>query len=205
DRTTERYKNGVGGFLKHKIPSLLVYVVCVAVMAFYFISIPTAFLPEEDQGRMFVLVSTPPGSTTERTLDAVKQMEDYFLTAETKNIENFFSIVGFSFAGRGQNSGMAFVNLKHWDERKEEDQSVFAISQRAMGALSKIRDAVVFAVVPPAVPELGNAGGFDFQLLDQANLGHEKLMEARNQLLGMAAQEPTLIGVRPNGLEDTPQ
>lgn len=205
DWTATKYQSGVGGFIRRKAPFLIVYLALVGVMAFVFIKIPTAFLPDEDQGRMFVLVSTPPSATTERTLDAVKQMEEHFVTAEKDNIESFFTIVGFSFAGRGQNSAMAFVNLRDWSQRTHKDQSVFAISQRAMATFSKIRDARVFAIVPPAVSELGNAGGFDFQLLDRGNLGHAKLMEARNQLLGMAAQEKTLVGVRPNGLEDTPQ
>jgi multidrug efflux pump len=205
DSASRRYERGVAGFVRRKAPFLLMYLALVAVMVFVFVRIPTAFLPEEDQGRMFALVSTPPGSTSERTLEAVKQMEDYLMNDEKKNVENFFSVVGFSFAGRGQNSGMAFVNLKDWSQRTEPDQKASAIAGRAMGALSKIRDARVFTIIPPAVAELGNAGGFDFQLTDRGGVGHEKLMQARNQLLGLASQDKSLMGVRPNGLEDTPQ
>ena len=205
DASNMRYKSGVSGIVRRKLPLLIVYLVLVGVAAFVFMRVPTSFLPQEDQGRLFVLLSTPPGATSERTLESVKQVENYLLTAEQENVENFFTIVGFSFAGSGQNSAMAFVNLKDWDLRKRPDQTVFAIAQRAMGAFSKIRDARAFAIIPPAVSELGNSGGFDFHLIDQANQGHEKLIAARNQMLGLAAQDKRLMAVRPNGLEDTPQ
>lgn len=205
EKTNRSYKNGVMRTVHRKAPMLAVYAVLVAVMAVVFLRIPTSFLPNEDQGRMFALVSTPPGATTERTLEVMKQLEDYFQTEEKETVESFFTIVGFSFSGRGQNSGMAFVNLRPWDARAGKGQDVFSISQRAMAKFSQIRDARVFPIVPPAVSELGNAGGFEFQLMDVGHQGHEKLMAARNQFLGMAAQDPKLSGVRPNGLEDTPQ
>lgn len=205
DATSTRYENGVARSIRRKAPVLIMYLVLVGVAAVVFARIPTSFLPQEDQGRMFALISTPPGATSERTLEAVKQVENYLSTTEKDNVESYFTIVGFSFAGRGQNSAMAFVNLKDWSQRTREDQGAQAISDRAMGAFSQIRDARAFAIVPAAVPELGNASGFDFQLLDQGNLGHEKLMAARNQLIGMAAQDKRLTAVRPNGLEDTPQ
>lgn len=184
---------------------MLLYAVILGGLAFMFQKIPTSFLPDEDQGIMFVMISTPPGATTERTLESVKKVENYFMNQEKETVDSLFTVVGFSFAGRGQNSAMGFVRLKDWSERKNEDQSVFALSQRVMGALSTIKDAMVFAFYPPAVIELGNASGFDFQLLDRAGLGHEALVNARNQLLGMAAQNPNLAGVRPNGLSDVPQ
>lgn len=205
DRSADKYSRGVGRVVKTKAPLLLLYVVIVAVMAIVFLRIPTAFLPQEDQGRMFVLVSTPPGSTSERTLEAVKQVEDYLTNNEKETVENFFTVVGFSFAGRGQNSAMAFVNMRDWSERKDDDKKVSAIVGRAGAAFAAIRDARVFPIVPPPVPELGNAGGFDFQLVDRSGQGHAKLIAARNQMLGMAAQDKRVTGVRPNGLEDTPQ
>lgn len=205
ERTNEAYKNGVYWALNKRVLLFIIYGAFVATMAIVFLKIPTSFLPEEDQGRLFVIASTPPGATSERTLAVVKKMEQYFAEKEQDNIESFFTVVGFSFAGRGQNSAMAFINLKDWKLRKNPDQKLSAIANRIMFNLSSIRDATIFAIKPPAVPELGNAGGFDFQLLDKANLGHEKLMAARNQLLGMAAQNKKLSAVRPNGLEDTPQ
>ncbi|MBP9721986.1 MAG: efflux RND transporter permease subunit [Gammaproteobacteria bacterium] len=205
ERATHFYEKTVGIVLSRKIIFIIIYFILTAVMILFFLRIPTSFLPDEDQGRMFALISTPPNATTERTMKVVKQLENYLLTKEQDNVKNFFTVVGFSFAGRGQNAGMAFVNLKDWKVRTRSEQKVFAIAARTNANMAKIRDALIFMITPPAVQELGNAGGFDFQLLDRANLGHEKLMDARNQLLGMAAQNKNLIGVRPNGLEDTPQ
>ncbi len=205
DRSADTYSTGVGRIVKTKWPLLVVYVAIVAVMAVVFLRIPTSFLPQEDQGRMFVLASTPPGSTSERTLEVMKKVEDFLSVQEKETVQDYFSIVGFSFAGRGQNSGMAFVNLRDWSERKADEHKVPALVQRAGAAFAQIRDARVFPIVPPPVPELGNAGGFDLQLVDRGGQGHDKLMAARNQLLGMAAQDKRLTGVRPNGLEDTPQ
>lgn len=184
---------------------LLVFAGLLAVLAILFMRIPTSFLPEEDQGIMFVQVATPTGATSERTLESVLKVEEYFLNQEQDNVESLFTVVGFSFAGRGQNSAMGFVMLKDWSERKSEAQSVQSIAGRAMGALSTIKDASVFAFYPPAVIELGNASGFDMQLLDQGGLGHEALTAAQYQLLGMAAQDERLLGVRPNGLPDVSQ
>ena len=138
-------------------------------------------------------------------METVKQVEDYLLSQEKDNIKGVFSIGGFSFAGSGQNSAMVFIQLKDWSERKGADNTAQAIAMRAMGAFMGLKDAMAFAFTPPAVMELGNATGFDFQLLDEAGAGHEALLAARNQLLGMAAQHPALAGVRPNGLEDTAQ
>lgn len=190
----------------HKIKKFFaVYVVMVGGLIFLFTRIPTSFLPTEDQGMMYLMLNTPSGSTLERTIESLKQVEDYFLTAEEKNIDHLFTVAGFSSAGRAQNAGFGFIGLKDWSKRKNPDQSVAAISGRAMMALSQIKDAIVFTFFPPPIRELGNASGFDLQLLDRGGLGHDALMSARDQLLGMAAKNPLLVGVRPNGLSDVPQ
>ena len=166
---------------------------------------PHAFLPDEDQGILFVQVNTPVGAAVGRTGQVLDQVREYFMTKEKDNVDGMFTVTGFSFGGRGQSSGLAFVHLKDWAERPGAQNRVQAIAARAMGYFSTIKDAMAFALAPPAVRELGNATGFDFELLDRGNLGHQKLMEARNQLLGMAAKEPMLMWVRPNGLDDEPQ
>ena len=182
----------------------VVYGLLVGGMVFIFSQLPGSFLPDEDQGRMMVLISTPPGATAGRTLESIKQAEDYFLEEEKEAVNGLFAVVGFSFAGQAQNAGMAFLNLNDWSER-DEDSSAFAVVGRAFGAFSKIEDASAFPIVPPPIMELGNATGFDMQLVDRGGNGHVALMDARNQLLGMAAQNPKLAGVRPNGLSDVPQ
>lgn len=187
------------------IRCIVIYGVLLALLAYQFMNMPTSFLPNEDQGSLRVLVSAPPGATAERTLESVKQVEDYFLETEKENVEHLFMVVGFSFSGRGQNSAMGFVGLKDWSLREAADQSVAEIAKRAAAALSAIKDATVIPIVPPPIRELGNASGFDLQLLDKGGQGHEKLIEARNMLLGMARSDPALTGVRPNGLEDVAQ
>ncbi len=182
-----------------------VYLILAAGLVYIFSTLPTSFLPNEDQGIMFMLVNTPPGATAERTMESVYQIEDYFLNEQSKNVEHLFTVVGFSFAGAAQNNGMGFVGLKDWSERTDPDQSVFAIFGQAMGALSQIKDAMAFTFFPPPIQELGTASGFDFHLVDRGGLGHEVLINARNQLLGAASQNPNLVGVRPNGLNDVPQ
>ncbi|MFD2234125.1 efflux RND transporter permease subunit [Phaeospirillum tilakii] len=199
------YGNGVRHVLARKIRYVLVYLVIVGGLGAMFAFLPSAFLPEEDQGTMFVMVQAPPGAPRARTAATLDTVRDYFLKQESDSVEGVFTLAGFNFAGRGQNAGMAFVRMKDWSLRKEARQRVPAVSRRAMGALSRIKDAMVFVFAPPAVIELGNATGFDLQLQDLAGVGHATLMQARNQLLGMAAQNPALIGVRPNGLEDVPQ
>ncbi|WP_339845647.1 efflux RND transporter permease subunit [uncultured Halopseudomonas sp.] len=205
DRGVGRYERGVASMLKRKTPYLLLYVVIVAIMAVLFARIPSAFLPDEDQGVLFAQVQTPAGSTAERTQQTVDKMRDYLLEEESDVVNSVFTVTGFNFAGRGQNSGMAFIGLKPWDERTEPGQSVFALAERAQTKFDTYRDAMVFAFAPPAVMELGNATGFNLYLQDNAGVGHHTLMQARNQLLGMAAQHPALMAVRPNGLEDEPQ
>ncbi len=205
NRSRSAYHNGARYVAARAVRFFILYALILGGLAFLFQKVPTSFLPDEDQGIMFVQVATPAGATAGRTLESMKKVEEYFLNDEKENVKSIFSVVGFSFAGRGQNSAMGFVLLNDWADRKGEDQTVFALAGRAMGALSSIKDAMVFAFYPPAVIELGNASGFDFQLLDQAGLGHDALVGARNQLLGMAGQNPQLSGVRPNGLSDVPQ
>ena len=205
DASRDGYGRGVGGILKRTGRVMALFAAVVAVLGFMFTRLPGSFLPDEDQGIMFVQVATPAGATQERTVEALTKVEGYFLNAEKENVSSIFTVAGFSFSGRGQNSGIGFVKLKDWSLRKRPDQKAGTVGMRAMGALSAIKDAMVFAFTPPAMLELGNATGFDLQLQDLGGLGHEKLMQARNQLLGMAGQNPALMAVRPNGLEDTPQ
>ena len=205
NRNRERYVDGARAMTGSVNRSLLGFMVVVVLLGIVLTRIPTSFLPDEDQGFLFVQLSTPSGATKERTLESVKKMEGYLLNQEKENIESIFSVTGFSFAGQGQNSAMGFVQLKDWSKRKNKGQDVASIAGRTMGALSSVKDAMIFAFYPPAVMELGNASGFDLQLVDRTGKGHEALMAARNQLLGMAAKDPSLIGVRPNGLEDVPQ
>ncbi|MCQ3015706.1 efflux RND transporter permease subunit [Pseudomonas tremae] len=204
DRSVLSYERGVGNMLKHKWPAYLGYVLICAGMVFMFMRIPAAFLPEEDQGVIFAQIQTPAGSSTERTQEVIDNMREYLLTKESGAVKSVFSVNGFNFAGRGQSSAIAFVMLKPWEERTSEN-SVFELAKRAQGYFFSLRDAMVFAIVPPSVLELGNATGFDVYLQDQGGVGHEKLMQARNQFLGMAAQSKILAGVRPNGLNDEPQ
>ncbi len=183
----------------------VVYVLLVGGLAVIFMQLPGSFLPNEDQGSMYLMVNTPPSSTAERTLESVKQVEDYFLEQQKDTVEHLFTVVGFSFAGSAQNAAFGFIGLKDWDERTQEHQSVFALAQAAGRALYQIKDASAYAFFPPPIRELGNASGFNLQLVDRGGLGHEALMNARNRLLGAAAQNPKLTGVRPNGLNDVPQ
>jgi len=206
DKSTNHYVDSVGHIVRSTGRYLVIYLVIVIGMAYLFLRLPSSFLPEEDQGLLLAQAQLPAGATQERTQKVLDQVTDYFLNKEKDSVQSVFTVNGFGFSGRGQNTGIAFVSLKPWDERSSSDLKVPAIAGRAMGALGQIKDAMVFPFNLPAIIELGNATGFDFELIDQNNLGHEKLTEARNQLLGMVAQHSdTLVGVRPNGLEDTPQ
>ena len=204
DRGNRRYQGIVQHMLGRGWRYMAGYAVLVAVVGFVFSKIPAGFLPEEDQGTLFTLVQLPPGATQARTQEVLQQVDHHFLVEQKDAVDSIFSVAGFSFAGSGQNAGFAFVKLKPWGDRVRPELKAAAVAGRAMETLSKIRNATVFAIVPPAVSELGNASGFDLMLQDRANLGHAALMQARNQLLGALMKEPGLVAVRPNGMEDSP-
>ncbi|MGI2149934.1 efflux RND transporter permease subunit [Shewanella baltica] len=202
DKLTNRYESSVAGIIKRSFRVMTIYVVLVIAVGWIFIRMPTAFLPDEDQGILFTQAILPTNSTQESTLKVLEKVSDHFMAEE--GVRSVFSVAGFSFAGQGQNMGIAFVGLKDWSEREAPGMDVKSIAGRAMGVFGQMKDALVFAFVPPAVIELGTANGFDMYLQDKNGQGHEKLVAARNQLLGMAAQNPNLLGVRPNGQEDAP-
>jgi len=201
----DQYLKLVGRSLAHKIRYVLAFVLIVAAMGYLFKQMPTAYLPDEDQGILLVQVLLPPNSTLEQTEEIMGRVKNHFLEGEKDAVESCMTVSGFNFSGRGQNAGMSFIKLKDWKLRGRPDLKVGAVAARAMEAFSQIRNAMVFAFAPPAVVELGTAKGFDFQLLDRGGLGHADLMAARNQLLGMAMQDPVLTKIRPNGLEDVPE
>ncbi|MEG3130913.1 efflux RND transporter permease subunit [Pantoea cypripedii] len=206
DQSAHHYTNSVARMLNRSGRFLLIYGVLVAGMAVLFMRLPTSFLPSEDQGVLATQAILPAGATQERTQAVLDQVSDYYLTNEKKNVENVLSINGFGFAGRGQNVGILFVGLKDWSERDGSENSVDGIVSRAMKSFSKIMDGNVVAFNLPPIIALGNATGFDFELIDQGGLGHEQLTAARNKLLELARQHPdVLTAVRPNGMEDSPQ
>ncbi|ELI2363661.1 efflux RND transporter permease subunit [Salmonella enterica] len=206
DHSVNHYTNSVSGIVRNTGRYLIIYLLIVVGMAVLFLRLPTSFLPEEDQGVFLTMIQLPSGATQERTQKVLDQVTHYYLNNEKANVESVFTVNGFSFSGQGQNSGMAFVSLKPWEERNGEENSIEAVIARATRAFSQIRDGLVFPFNMPAIVELGTATGFDFELIDQGGLGHDALTKARNQLLGMVAKHPDLlVRVRPNGLEDTPQ
>ena len=201
----DRYRDSVSYVLKRTGRFGLIYLLLIGGMAFLFTRLPTSFLPEEDQGVFLTMIQLPIGATQERTQKILDRVREYYLTEERNNVSSVMTVTGFSFAGSGQNMGMVFVKLNDWNERKKTEQSVQAIIGRAMGPLSQIKEAMIFPFNLPAITALGTSTGFNFFLQDRGGLGHEKLIEARNQLLGLAAQNPNLTRVRPNGMEDAPQ
>ncbi|EGT0639701.1 MULTISPECIES: efflux RND transporter permease subunit [Citrobacter] len=206
DHSVNHYTNSVSGIVRKTGRYLVVYLIIVIGMAVLFMRLPTSFLPEEDQGVFLTMIQLPAGATQERTQKVLDQVTHYYLNNEKANVESVFTVNGFSFSGQGQNSGMAFVSLKPWEERSGDENNVESIIARATRAFSQIRDGLVFPFNMPAIVELGTATGFDFELIDQGGLGHTALTQARNQLLGMVAKHPDLlVRVRPNGLEDTAQ
>jgi len=202
---SSRYQGSVRGILGKSGRWMAIYAAIIVAMGLLFVRLPSAFLPEEDQGIMITLVQLPAGATEEKTQAVLSQVRKHFLEDEKDAVQSVFTVSGFSFSGAGQNAGLAFVRLKDFEHRKAAKLKAQAVAGRAMGAFGQIRDAMVFAVIPPSVPELGTSSGFDFQLQDIGGVGHEALMNARNQMLGMASQNPDLAGVRPNGQDDTPQ
>ena len=205
DRMAERYRRAVGQILGQGGRWMAIYAAILVAIGLLFLKIPSAFLPDEDQGSILVSVQLPPGTTQEHTLATLEEVRRYFTEDDGEAIKSLFTITGYGFAGTGQNSGFAFVRLKDFELRREPRLSAQAIAARGMKHFSTLRNASVYVLVPPPVQELGNATGFDLQLLDTGGIGHEKLIAARNQLLGMAAKETSLMGVRPNGQDDTAQ
>jgi multidrug efflux pump len=204
-RIHQRYRDRVERMLGRTGRFMVVYGCLAALMGVLFLRLPTSFLPPEDQGYMMIYVQTPVGATAIRTSKVLDKVQDHFLEHESKLVESVFTVLGYSFSGTGQNSGIGFVLLKDWADRPRADQSVEALAGRAYMPFSQIKDAMAFPIVPPAVTELGNTSGFDFYLKDEGGSGHEALLAARNQLLGMLSQDKRLNGVRPNGSEDSPQ
>jgi multidrug efflux pump len=205
DSGSQRYRGIVAKIIGRPVRFMLIYLGLASLMGLLFIRLPTAYLPDEDQGILFTLLQTPVGSTMERTNEALKKVQDYFLIQEKEAVKSIFTVSGFSFNGSGQNNGLGFVLLKPWSERNKPSLSAQAIQMRAYGALSQIRDAQAFAFAPPPITELGNSAGFDFYLKDDKGQGHLALIGARNQLLGMATKDQLLANVRPNGQEDAPE
>ncbi|QKN79842.1 efflux RND transporter permease subunit [Scandinavium goeteborgense] len=206
EKSTNHYTDSVQKILRKTGRYLLLYVGILVAMVVLFIRLPTSFLPDEDQGVFMTMVQLPSGATQARTQKVLDQVSNYYLTKEKANVRSVFTVNGFSYSGQGQNTGLAFVSLKSWDEREGKQNGVKAIIGRANRTFSQIKDGIVIGFNLPAIIELGTATGFDFELIDKANLGHQALTQARNQLLGMIKQRPdALTRVRPNGLEDTPQ
>ncbi|MET3471007.1 HAE1 family hydrophobic/amphiphilic exporter-1/multidrug efflux pump [Novosphingobium sp. 1529] len=205
DAGQERYERSVRSTARNWKRSMVVYALIVGGLALLFVRLPGGFLPDEDQGMVIALVQGPAGSTAARTEKGLTVIRDHFTKQESANIAGVFTVNGFSFAGSGQNSGLAFVPLKPWSERSGKANAAQSIAGRAMGAFAAYRDGLIFAITPPAVQELGNATGFDLQLVDQAGLGHARLLQIRNMMLGMAMQDKSMVGVRPNSLDDAPQ
>jgi multidrug efflux pump len=199
------YTGGVGRMIRRSRWAMVAFGLMTAAMALLFQRMPTGFLPDEDQAQVFGQVTLPPGSTAEQTAEVNARVVRYLLDSEKGNVESVVSVVGFNFGGQAQNAGFLAVQLADWSARPDAAQSAAAVAGRLMAHFAPNRDAQIFAFQPPAVQDLGNATGFDLELVDQGNLGHDKLLAARNQLLGMAARDPNVIAVRPNGIEDAPQ
>ncbi|TBR15023.1 MAG: efflux RND transporter permease subunit [Rugosibacter sp.] len=202
-RTTTRYVSGVSRLVKKTARYLMLYALIVVAAGWLFSRLPDSFLPEEDQGYFVTIVQLPPGATTSRTVDVLSSVEQYFM--KQPEVAHVVGVVGFSFAGSGQNSALAFITLKDWNQRSSRDSSAQALIRKANMAFFRIKQALIFTINPPPIPELAAAGGFDFRLQDRGGVGREKLMEARNIALGMASQNPHLTGVRPEGQEPAPQ
>ncbi len=202
-KATTRYQTSIGGILKHSWISMILFVVIVFLVGLFYVKMPSSFLPAEDQGYFITNIQLPVGATQERTDEVLRQVEEYFL--KQPEIESFITVAGFSFNGRGQNSALSFGRLKDWSQRKGADHTVQAVIARAYGKFSSVKDAIIFPLNPPAIAELGNSTGFDLQLQDLAGLGHEALVAARDQLVGLAAKDALVTGVRMQGLDDAAQ
>ena len=205
DNMNRHYLRAIGHIIERPLRYLLIYLALAVVLAVLFVRLPTAFLPSEDEGFLFALVQTPVGATQARTEKALKQTEDYFLQQEKDSVDAVLTIVGFSFSGGGQNSGFGFIKLKDWSQRSDAKRGAKAVQNRAIAALGNLNDAQAFAFAPPPILELGNSAGFDFFLKDDFGQGHDALMAARDQLMGLAAKDSMLANVRPAGQDDAPQ
>jgi multidrug efflux pump len=205
NRGRDKYHAGVHHVIKRSARWLIVYLAVIAAVGLMFVKLPKSFLPEEDEAKLFVLVQTPPGSTQEFTAKPLADVSNYLLTDEKENVDQVFTLNGYSFAGRGQNLGIAYVRLKDYSERRRGSQSAKAVIQRLQKHFAGYGSATIIAVNPPSIPELGTASGFDLELEDRSGVGHAALMAARDQLLGIATRDPSLAQVRANGLNDTPQ
>jgi len=202
-RTAKGYEGWVGKLIRGSGRALVAFVLVIGLVVLLFNRLPNSFLPNEDQGYVIANIQLPPGATLERTNEVMRTAENFIM--KQPEVANMVSVLGFSFSGAGQNMALAFIPLKDWSERKGENSSAQALAGRIIGGLSGVRDAFIFALSPPPIPELGRGTGFSFRLQDRGGNGHNALLAARNQLLGMAAQSPVLTGVRPEGLEDAPQ
>jgi multidrug efflux pump len=202
-RTAKRYESWVARILQRAPRTLIIYAAIIGVVVLFLARLPASFLPAEDQGYMIVNVQLPPGATANRTVEVMQQVEGFML--KQPEVQGMVSVLGFSFSGQGQNAGLAFVTLKDWDQRKGAEHTAQSVAGRAFGALMRVRDAFIFPLSPPPIPELGTASGFNFRLQDRGGNGHAALVAARNQLLGLAAQSKVVAGVRPDGLEDASQ
>ena len=206
EKLSVKYQGGVNRMTHHKVFSGVVYLLVIAGLVGLYKALPSSFLPDEDQGVVMTLVQLPPSASLERTDKVITTMTDYFMNKEKEHVESIFTVSGFSFTGVGQNAGLAFIKLKDWSERTTPESQIGAIIQRGMALNMIVKDAsYIMPLQLPAMPELGVSAGFDIQLKDASGQGHEKLIAARNAILGMAAQDKRLAGVRPNGQEDTPQ
>ena len=203
NKTAKATERGLAKLLPRAGRAMVVYLGVVAAAAVMYQRLPSSFLPDEDQGTLLVNVQLPPGATLERTREVIKQVEGFML--DQPEVQSMVGVLGFSFAGQGQNAALGFITLKDWSQRQGPNSSAKAVAGRAFGALMGVRDAFIFPLSPPPIPELGTASGFSFRLQDRAGLGHDALLGARNQLLGMASKSPLLTQVRPDGLEDAPQ
>ncbi|TFW31792.1 efflux RND transporter permease subunit [Massilia horti] len=205
ERGRDGYLHGVRRIIARLWRWMLVYLAVIGVVAFLFLRLPSAFLPDEDQGSMFVLVQTPPGATQDRTGKVLEDINHYLVTSEKAMVDSIFLVNGFSFTGRGQNQGMVFIRFRPFDQRTTSNLRVQALMARIGHRFAAYQDALIVPINPPPIRELGIASGFDFQLQDQSGVGHQRLLQARNQLLEMASHDPTLAQVRPFGLEDSPE
>jgi multidrug efflux pump len=205
DSGAMHYTNGVSKVISRRGLFLVIYLVIVGVTGFLFTRVPTTFLPGEDQGLMMVQITLPVNSSSQRTQQVINDLNAYLQQNEASVVTTTFGVAGFNFAGRGQSNAMAFVRLKDWGDRTHSGQSVQDLANRVMAHFANYQNAKIFAMVPPAVMELGNATGFDLYLQDTGAHSHQQMMDAAHQLISLANKDPHLAQVRLNGLEDEPQ